>query len=133
VNKILRHISQAREWLRQAEDKLEREDEVEGELYLSLAEAEIHKAWENSMTSRQKKQSSLLDRLKQKNIFKAVMISALLCFIIFAGFNYYGSITDKSSLELNLSREKYGLKHSISSNLHRGGVELISNNLTLNH
>ena len=133
MNKILQHISHAREWLEKAEKKLRSDEAVEGELFLSLAEAEIHKAWENSMTSRQRKKPSLLETFKKYSVAKILMIIALICVLIFAGYSYYGSITDQPSLELSLPRERGGLEESISGNLLRGEVGLISNNLTLDH
>ena len=131
MTKILQHISHAREWLAEAEDKLRNDNMVEGELFLSLAEAEIHKAWENSMTSRQQKKETLYDRLKQSNLTRVLMVIALIVILVFVGFNYYGSSPAQPALELSLPREDNGLSDSISGDLHRGEVGLISNNLSL--
>ena len=133
MTKILQHISHAREWLKEAEKKLRNDNAVEGELFLSLAEAEIHKAWENSMSSRQEKKVTLFDRLKNNNLSRLLMVIALIVILVLAGFNYYGTSPAQPSLELSLPRERNGLSNSFSGGLHRGEIGLISNNLSLEY
>ncbi len=54
VKRVLKHIAFARDWLARAEERIQRGSIVEGEVYLSLAEAEVRKAWEDSYFSRKK-------------------------------------------------------------------------------
>jgi hypothetical protein len=94
VTKILNHISFARDWLNRAEEKVRVGKMVEGELYLSLAEAEVRKAWETSYFSRE----------KVKFRFPAVVTIALIFLFMVLGIFYYNNYFPREeAFKLNLT------------------------------
>jgi|SRR5690554_3465358 len=101
VNKILNHISYARDWLNKAENQVCRGSLIEGELYLSLAEAEVHKAWETSLLSRK-------GTRKKMGIKISTIISALMVvFLLVSGFYFLRDyLYREASFSLNIA-ERY--------------------------
>ena len=101
MNKILDHIFYARDWLNKAENKVCQGSIIEGELYLSLAEAEVHKAWETSFLSR--KDTRKRNSLKFSTIISVLMIA----FLLVTGFCFFRDyLYRKTSFNLNIA-ERY--------------------------
>lgn len=84
MNKVLKHIAFARDWLARAEERIKTGSIMEGELYLSLAEAEIRKAWEDSYLSR--RQSVQLNFWSRKRLLP-LLLAIILVFVL--GFSSY--------------------------------------------
>ncbi len=101
MTKILNHISFARDWLNKAENRIRDGDLTNGELFLSLAEAEIRKAWENSLLSREEEKG-----IKSSSNFKKILITALAVMVLVMGFTYLnlkGPFTESEQIKLTLS------------------------------
>jgi len=99
VNKVLKHISFARDWLAKAEERMKTGSLLEGELYLSLAEAEVRKAWEDSYLSR--RQSAQPGFWSRKRLFSLILAAVFLFVLGFS--NYLGDYrTGNEGIELKL-------------------------------
>lgn len=107
--KVLKHISFARDWLDRAENEIKIGSIVNGEVYLSLAEAEIRKAWENSYFSRRKVSQGKFQILKKS---LPVIVGVLLIFITFFVSYLFSPLDSSAPLELRLSDE-YSLKENV--------------------
>ncbi|MFP4661363.1 MAG: hypothetical protein ACLFPF_04160 [Halanaerobiales bacterium] len=106
--KALNHISFARDWLARAEEKIRIGSLVDGEVFLSLAESEVRKAWESSYSERKKKkkkkkkESKLL--LFNKNRLSLVIGMILILVLFAAGTNYFYNPEDRTEqFKLNLT------------------------------
>ncbi len=118
MTKLLNHISFARDWLNKAEEKVRRGKLVEGEFFLSLAEAEVRKAWETSYFSR--------DREKFK--FSAVVSVVLVVIFMVFGIYFFNNYSAREeALKLSLT-EKYEEEMRINEN---ESLRLISVNLSI--
>ncbi|NLM98325.1 MAG: hypothetical protein GX175_12085 [Halanaerobiaceae bacterium] len=122
--KVLKHISFARDWLDRAENEIKIGSIVNGEVYLSLAEAEIRKAWENSYFSRQKEVENRYPLLKSL----PVILGILLIFIAVFANRLFTPLDNSVPLELKLSDES-----SLRENIYWGyrEIKLISDNLLI--
>ncbi len=96
VTKILNHISFARDWLNRAEEKVRLGKIMEGELYLSLAEAEVRKAWETSYYTREK--------VKFK-FSKVVTIGLIFLFMVVGIFYFNNYFPGEEAFKLSLIEE----------------------------
>jgi len=83
VIKDLKHISFARDWLDRAEEKIRSGSFIDGEIYLSLAESEVRKAWEDSYSSRKKKKT-----ISVKKYLSLVMGIILILGFVLVGTNH---------------------------------------------
>lgn len=101
---VLKHISFARDWLDRAEKKVKIGNVVEGEVYLSLAEAEIRKAWEDSYFPR-KKAARKGFQLNKKIL--SLAIGLILIFIVVFTNYLYAPIENSEQLELRLTDDYY--------------------------
>ncbi|WP_125987798.1 hypothetical protein [Halocella sp. SP3-1] len=117
---IMRHISYARDWLCRAEKKIESGDLVEGEFFLSLAEAETRKAWERSYSSR--------NRWSSRKFPLALTFSLLLAAAIAFVFFFRGD-PQLEPVELKLTE---GYQQSVRLT-DRGNIRLISVDLSVNN
>lgn len=98
--KIFNHISFARDWLDRAEEKIRKGSFIDGEVYLSLAESEIRKAWEYSYSLRKEKRTL---SFKKKHLSLVVGIVLILVFAA-AGTNYlYTPVDQTEHLKLSLT------------------------------
>lgn len=125
VTGIYNHISFARDWLDRAEKKMREGFFVEGEVFLSLAEAEIRKAWEKSRSFRKKNSNN-----QQRKGFKLALTLVLVIGFIFAGFVYFQHpVKDSKEFELSLTE---GYRSTL--NYHRGdSVHLINVDFSINN
>ena len=98
VKRVLKHIAFARDWLARAEERIQRGSIVEGEVYLSLAEAEVRKAWEDSYFLRKKPLPGLSG---SKRIYSFLLVIILLFAL---GFSSYRDniLARKEGTELKL-------------------------------
>ncbi|MFW5980958.1 MAG: hypothetical protein ACOCRU_00120 [bacterium] len=126
---ILKHISFARDWLDKAEEKIKYGSLLDGELYLSLAEAEVRKAWENSVTQRKKERVVK----PSKRRFSLIFASALSILLIFFAVNHFytpASVSDNIELQLTDGfRERRSLQEENNYRLINVDLTLIDNNL----
>ncbi|MEJ6951260.1 hypothetical protein [Natronospora cellulosivora (SeqCode)] len=96
---ILKHISFARDWLDKAEEKINYGSLLDGELYLSLAEAEVRKAWEGSVSQRREEKSK--QKSKKRHYLFA---SALAIALVFLSATYlYTPSNVAETIELQLT------------------------------
>ena len=121
MKRILKHLTYAREWLDRAEGKVSAGSLVEGEVLISLAEAELHKAWEISCFSRQRQSNKLLPITA---IFSMVILLFLLSINIF--FNSY---TQPVPLRLNLAELR---EETLTLRQNENELQLINYNLSIN-
>jgi len=125
VIKVLKHISFARDWLDRAENEMKIGSVINGEVYLSLAEAEIRKAWENSYFSRRKVLQNKYQIIKRS---LPVILGVLLIFVTFFVNHLFTPLNSSVPLELKLSDDS-----SLRENVYWGDREigLISDNLII--
>lgn len=115
VIKNLKHISFARDWLDRAEEKIRCGSFVDGEVYLSLAESEVRKAWEDSYSSRNKRESIPV----KKYLSLAMGIILILGFVLVGTNHLYTPQDGTDQLKLSLT-DGYRNRESIYS----GGQEI---------
>ena len=114
--KVFNHISFARDWLDRAEEKIRNGSFVDGEVYLSLAESEVRKAWEYSYSSRKEKNTL---SLKKKHLS---LVMGIILIIVFAavGTNYlYTPVDQTEHIKLSLTDG-----YRSSGDLFSGGQEI---------
>ncbi len=100
VIKVFKHISFARDWLDKAEEKIRSGSFIDGEIYLSLAESEVRKAWEDSYSSRKKKKKIAV----KKRHFSLVMGIILIFAFVFIGTSHlYTPGNQPEQFKLSLS------------------------------
>ncbi|MFW5981990.1 MAG: hypothetical protein ACOCQO_02135 [Halanaerobiaceae bacterium] len=125
---ILKHISFARDWLDKAEEKIKYGSFLDGELYLSLAEAEVRKAWENTVSQRKKEEVVK----PSKKRFSLIFASALSILLIFLAVNYfYTPARVSNNIELQLTdgfRERASLQEEDDFRLINVDLTLMDNN-----
>lgn len=124
MTKILNHISFARDWLNRAEDRIRAGNNLEGELFLSLAESEIKKAWEISVEARKgKKDFTFISQ------FNKVVITALAIIVLVVGVNiFFESYQKPEPLKLTLVEQR-----EERFDLHKkGGPRLINVDFSIN-
>ena len=98
---------------------------VEGEMFLSLAEAEIHKAWENSVSSRREEKK--YNGIFSGRLLSKVIVIGLILLLFISGYSYYSTIKRRPSLRLTLPR----VEERYTYNLHKGENILENVELTL--
>lgn len=98
VASIINHINFARDWLSSAENSIFEGELVEGEMYLSLAESEVRRAWEKSLAHRN-------NHFVREFNFSRLVIVGLIVVLLITGINIYGFILPArtENLELNLA------------------------------
>lgn len=84
--KIRQHITAAKGWLSRAEDSLEQENDIQGDLKLMLAQAELRRAQEKN------------DKKLCVRWFKRLAPGALACALALGGIIYAQQSEDSSSL-----------------------------------
>lgn len=124
MNKILKHISFAHDWLDKAEEKIKTNRIVDGEVYLSLAEAEVRKAWEDSYSSRRQVDTGF--SLSQKKLVSVLLGIILILVVTFTNYLITSQRTDE--LELKLT-DGYWLREESYSYREERDIRLININL----
>ncbi|MBO8126122.1 MAG: hypothetical protein H0Z38_02680 [Firmicutes bacterium] len=82
--KVIEHLRFARNWLERAEEEYSKEQILEGELTLSLAQAEVRHAWETS------RGSELSTTLRAAQLWRRrIMLVAVVSLVAWGGFHYY--------------------------------------------
>ena len=120
LKRILKHLTYAREWIDRAEGKVTAGSMVEGEVLISLAEAELHKAWEISYFSRRRQSSKLLP------ITAISMVILLFLLSINTFFNSYHQPVPLRLNRAELREETLTLRQNESE------LQLINYNLSIN-
>ncbi|MFW6034618.1 MAG: hypothetical protein ACOCRZ_00030 [Halothermotrichaceae bacterium] len=129
MSKILKHISFARDWLNRAEEKIKFGEVIEGEFLLSMAESEVRKAWETSISIRKEKKKN--KNSKRKHLYSAIAIIAVVIFVA-SGINYYTNnnySAKPEKFEINLTD---GYTRTISQSS-QNNIRLINYNLSINN
>lgn len=84
--RVLRHIKFARSWLEKAENEFSTENNVKGELTLTLVQAEVKHAWEASRKAKSSEGSHERPRISRRGhlrLLPGVIIIALFTAVIF--------------------------------------------------
>ncbi|MFW6021992.1 MAG: hypothetical protein ACOCQW_00520 [Halanaerobiaceae bacterium] len=103
MTKILKHISFARDWLDRAEEKIKSENLIEGEVFLSLAESEVRKAWEFSLFRRKNAEEKKVSH-RRNRVLSFVAVIILLFVVVFTTANYlYNPLNEPEQLKLSLT------------------------------
>jgi len=100
VIKVLKHISFARDWLDRAEEKIRNGSFIDGEVYLSLAESEVRKAWEDSYSSRKRKKKIAV---KRRHLSLVMGIILILGFVFIGTSHLYTPVNQPEQFKLSLS------------------------------
>lgn len=120
LKRILKHLTYAREWLDRAEGKVSAGSLVEGEVLISLAEAELHKAWEISYFSRQRQSNKLLP---------ITAISMVILLFLLSINIFFNSYTQPVPLRLNLAELR---EETLTLRQNENELQLINYNLSIN-
>ena len=127
MSSILKHISFARDWLNRAEDKMRYGSSLDGEVYLSLAEADIRKAWEASVSQRKKEDGVN----SKKSKFLLFLAGVLTLMLVFLGTNYLDSPSNVTeSLSLRLAD---GYRENVSLYQEENEIRLINIDLIIDN
>ncbi|MFW5985835.1 MAG: hypothetical protein ACOCQH_00595 [Halanaerobiales bacterium] len=121
---IIDHISFARDWLKKAEERIKTGFPVEGEVFLSLAEAEIKRAGEKSRSMRAQN-----SRASAKKGFNTAVVLVLLLVSVWTGITYFQQI-EGNEVELRLTE---GYRQTNTFSEENGNLRLINSNLSINN
>ena len=124
LKRILKHLTYARVWLDRAEGKLSAGSLVEGEVLISLAEAELHKAWELSYFSRRQQRNKLLP----------ITVIAMVVLLFLLGINIvFNSYLQPMPLKLSLAEPREEtLSLERSEHYLESKLQLINYDLSIN-
>jgi hypothetical protein len=124
VNRVLKHINFARDWISKAEGRLREGSLIEGELFLFLAESEVRKAWENSYFLRNTKK---IKTIKSRKLIGGILVLGIVL-VLFLGISFLDiHLFEPLPVKLSLSYERAGIDNS----LHSGNIRLLNINLNL--